>query len=279
MSVDTRPKPFVFVLMPLSPEFEDVYRLGILQACEAAGAYGERVDEQIFDESILRRIYNQIAKADLIVADVSGKNSNVFYETGYAHALGKTVILLTRDVNDIPFDLKHYPHIVYGGRLVTLVKELERRINFFANRSTSKTASNAIEVHVNELPITNAAVRIPVTMSSGSLGVELKIDIRNSIAREIKTVACQVGLVAPRLFVKAYAEGGLALERAVEDHDSVLHYSPETQQLLPGAWRAIRIRPAAEAKNVTSGVYTFAVRVFTEGGYSDHPFELDFQGE
>ena len=74
-----------------------------------------RVDEQIYQENMLSRIYNQISKADLIVADVTGKNPNVFYEVGYAHALGKKTILMTQDTDDIPFDLKHYPHIVYSG--------------------------------------------------------------------------------------------------------------------------------------------------------------------
>src|ERR1700726_3375113 len=114
---DTTPKPLVFVLMPLEPVFNDVYQLGIKPAAEGAGAYCERIDEQIFAESILSRIYNQISKADLIVADMTGRNPNVFYETGYAHALNKKVILLTQAADDIPFDLKHYPHIVYSGKI------------------------------------------------------------------------------------------------------------------------------------------------------------------
>ena len=52
----TAPKPFVFVLMPFSEDFDDIYKLGIKAACENAGAYAERVDEQIFEESILDRI-------------------------------------------------------------------------------------------------------------------------------------------------------------------------------------------------------------------------------
>ena len=52
----TSPKPFVFVLMPFDAKFDDVYNLGIKAACEEAGAYAERVDEQIFEESILQRI-------------------------------------------------------------------------------------------------------------------------------------------------------------------------------------------------------------------------------
>src|SRR5215212_3193860 len=109
--ISTAPKPFVFVLMPFDEAFDDIYQVGIKPACQSAGAYCERIDEQIFQESILERIYNQIAKADLIVADMTGRNANVFYETGYAHALGKKVLLLTQKAEDIPFDLKHYPHI------------------------------------------------------------------------------------------------------------------------------------------------------------------------
>lgn len=130
----TSPKPFIFVLMPFTSDFDDVYQLGIKPACEAAGAYAERVDEQIFHESILQRIYNQISKADVVVADMTGRNPNVFYEVGYAHALGKPVLLLTKSSDDIPFDLKHYSHIVYGGRIKDLMPELTRRVAFALER-------------------------------------------------------------------------------------------------------------------------------------------------
>ena len=56
----TAPKPFVFVLMPFSEDFDDIYKLGIKAACEKAGVYAERVDEQLFQDTILNRIYNQI---------------------------------------------------------------------------------------------------------------------------------------------------------------------------------------------------------------------------
>ena len=122
----TTPKPFVFVLMPFDESFRDVYQLGIKAACKEAGGYCERVDEQIFVESILERVYNQIDKADLLIADMTGRNPNVFYEVGYAHALGKRVFLLTQKADDIPFDLKHYPHIVYQGKITELKQELEK---------------------------------------------------------------------------------------------------------------------------------------------------------
>ena len=54
----TLPKPFVFVLMPIAPEFADIYKFGIKGAAEDVGAYAERVDEQIFIEGMLDRIFN-----------------------------------------------------------------------------------------------------------------------------------------------------------------------------------------------------------------------------
>jgi len=123
-------KPFVFVLMPFDSNFDDTYEFGIKAACQSAGAVCERVDEQVFDENILTRIYQQIEIADVIVAEMSGRNPNVFYETGYAHALSKRVILLTREADDIPFDMQHYQHIVYGGKIKDLKPQLEKKIKW-----------------------------------------------------------------------------------------------------------------------------------------------------
>jgi len=71
---------------------------------------------------------------DLVVADLSGRDPNVFYETGFAHAMGKVVILLVQDVADIPFDLQHYPYIVYAGHIEELRTELTRRVKWFLDQ-------------------------------------------------------------------------------------------------------------------------------------------------
>jgi hypothetical protein len=146
----TGPKPFVFVLMPFASNFDDIYNLGIESACKDAGTYCERVDKQIFTESILERVYNQIHKCDIIIADMSGKNPNVFYEVGYAHAINKRTILVTNDANDIPFDLKHFPHIVYNNSISSLKNELTKRIKYFIENPDKGTPADldALEVHV-----------------------------------------------------------------------------------------------------------------------------------
>ena len=130
MNQNNKKTAFVFVIMPFDESFNDTYELGIKSACLAAGADCERVDEQMFLENILERIYNQISRADIVVAELTGRNPNVFYEAGYAHGLGKPVILLTKSADDIPFDLRHYPHIVYNESIATLKDQLERKIRW-----------------------------------------------------------------------------------------------------------------------------------------------------
>ena len=116
---------FAFVLMPFDNEFGDTYLLGIKSTVEEFGMHAERVDEQVFHrEGVLERIYNQIDVADLIIADMSGRNPNVFYEVGYAHAKNKVCLLLNKDATDIPFDLKHHRHIVYRS-----IQDLRKKLS------------------------------------------------------------------------------------------------------------------------------------------------------
>jgi hypothetical protein len=135
-------KPFAFVLMPFADEFDDVYKLGIKETAASLGIRAERVDEQIYSEGILERIYRQIDGADIIVADMTGQNPNVFYEVGYAHAKSKICILLTQKADDIPFDLKHKRHIVYSGSIstlkVSLKDDLEWALQEVANIKSSR---------------------------------------------------------------------------------------------------------------------------------------------
>lgn len=122
-------RKFVFVLMPFSRDFEDVYELGIKAAVTECGLVCERVDEQHFTESILERIFANIQRARFIVADVTANNPNVFFEVGYAYALKKPIIFLTRDTAEtIPFDLRHNSHIVYEGRIGFLRSRLQERL-------------------------------------------------------------------------------------------------------------------------------------------------------
>jgi len=119
--------PDIFVIMPFSPDFDDVYYLGIREIAEKLNLSCKRVDEMEFVGDILDEIYNSITNARIIIAEATSPNPNVYYELGYAHALGKPVILLTKDVSSTPFDLKMYNHIVYKN-IRELRQKLEKRL-------------------------------------------------------------------------------------------------------------------------------------------------------
>jgi hypothetical protein len=141
-----QPKHFAFVLMPFDKAFDDVYKLGIKDAVTSFDdVVAECVDEQIYREGILERIYRQIDVADIIIADMTGQNPNVFYEVGYAHAKDKLCIHLTANADDIPFDLKHHRHIVYGKSISTLRRELEKEIGW-ARAQLDKQRKSHIKV-------------------------------------------------------------------------------------------------------------------------------------
>ena len=119
--------------MPFSDEFDDIYKFGIKETAQTIGIKAERVDEQLYTEGMLSRIYSQIDQADLIITDMTGRNPNVFYEVGYAHAKNKLCLHLTQDTTDIPFDLQHQRHIVYGGSIESLREQLVENLEWAKN--------------------------------------------------------------------------------------------------------------------------------------------------
>jgi len=119
--------PKIFVLMPFSPDLDDVYHLGIRETAKILNCSCERVDEIEFVGSILDKIYNSIVNSKIIIAEVSSTNPNVYYELGYAHALNKSVILITKDISSTPFDLHGYNHIVYRN-IIDLREKLKSRL-------------------------------------------------------------------------------------------------------------------------------------------------------
>lgn len=172
--MDSEEKIFAFVLMPFNEKFDDVYRLGIKETASNLGITAERVDEQIFREGILERIYRQIDAADLILADMSGQNPNVFYEVGYAHAKGKLCVLMTNSANDIPFDLKHHRHIIYDS--VSGLRESLGEDLIWAKTEISTARLSKIKVHLKEASGAGNLEKLRFAVRGS---VDFKIDLHN----------------------------------------------------------------------------------------------------
>jgi hypothetical protein len=104
-----------FIVMPFSIEslnivYEDFVRPTLVDRCNLRA---ERGDGVFGSNVIMEDITKSIRKARLIIADLTGRNPNVFYEVGIAHALNKQVLLMTQSIDDVPFDLRHRRALVY----------------------------------------------------------------------------------------------------------------------------------------------------------------------
>ncbi|MEF7665843.1 MULTISPECIES: hypothetical protein [Bacillus] len=106
----------VFMLSPFSDPFNDIYKDHIKPTVESAvsGLICSRADNIYGNQSIIEDIWKSINEAKIIISELTGRNPNVFYETGIAHTVGKEVILLTQSMEDVPFDLRHLRCIVYN---------------------------------------------------------------------------------------------------------------------------------------------------------------------
>jgi len=102
----------VFVLMPFTAPWSGrVWKL-ITEVCGSIGLRAQRADD-LFGSDVMEDVWQGICQARVVVADLTTRNPNVFYELGVAHTYGKRFVLLTQNLADVPFDLKRFRCIVY----------------------------------------------------------------------------------------------------------------------------------------------------------------------
>lgn len=103
-----------FVVQPFAAPFGPYYESVFKPAIQQAGLTAVRADAEIFGTGkVIDQIWRGINQADVLVAELTTKNPNVFYELGLAHALHKPVILISSNQDDVPFDLRHIRVILY----------------------------------------------------------------------------------------------------------------------------------------------------------------------
>jgi len=102
-----------FYLGPFHEPFTEIYRDHVVPALESEDITVERADEIFSTDAVIEDIWTGIASSSFVVADLTTKNGNVLYEVGMAHTVGRPVIIITQDMEDVPFDLRHRRCIVY----------------------------------------------------------------------------------------------------------------------------------------------------------------------
>ena len=118
-----------FVMMPFGDPLGKYYSSVYEPAVRKAGLNPVRADDDIFGTGkIIDQVWKGITEAKVLIAELTSRNPNVFYELGLAHALQKPVVLVSSNEEDVPFDLKHIRVIYYdiydpfwGEKLLSLI--------------------------------------------------------------------------------------------------------------------------------------------------------------
>jgi hypothetical protein len=116
----------IFVVMPFLPVMKPVYEDHIHKVAIEKQLEVQRADDMFgVRHNIMEYVWSGICAAKVIVADCTGRNANVFYEIGIAHTVGKPVILITQNPEDVPFDLQaiRYLHYEYTPRGMALFEQ------------------------------------------------------------------------------------------------------------------------------------------------------------
>lgn len=117
-----------FVIMPFEGWFNSYYEKIYLPAIKEAGIIAIRADDLNRVGNIVNDIWKKTKEADIILADLTGQNPNVFYELGLAHAMSKPVIIITASIDDVPFDLRSQRVIEFDKNLPNWGNKLKEKI-------------------------------------------------------------------------------------------------------------------------------------------------------
>ena len=120
----------VAVMMPFDASFRPVYD-ALHTAIGRLGMTCQRADDIWENDHVVQDVALLLSKSQIVICDLSGRNANVFYETGIAHAIGKDVILIAQSKSDIPFDVAAIRYIKYlpnGEGLSKLCSDVQSRI-------------------------------------------------------------------------------------------------------------------------------------------------------
>lgn len=153
--------------MPFGSPFDAYHREIIAPTALGLGLKPLRADEINSPGVILNQIWKGIQESLLCIADVTGRNANVMYELGLAHAIGKPVVQLAQNIGDLPFDLRSFRHIIYRTELPRWERDLEVRLRKMLSETLADPKSSLVLNSVSgfQEPTRDAAllmVMIPV---------------------------------------------------------------------------------------------------------------------
>ena len=103
----------VFLIMSFKKEYDDLYD-AYDTVVKDFGFKPDRTDQVNSLERITPRILNGIKHSAFVIADVTEKSLNVFYEIGFAEGIGRPVIITAKEGTELPFDIKDTPIVFWS---------------------------------------------------------------------------------------------------------------------------------------------------------------------
>jgi hypothetical protein len=126
--------------MQFGGQYDDLYKDVVKGVCDAYDVSARRADDAVGPGIVIADIISEIAAAQLIIADISPANPNVYFEVGYALALKKPTILLAKKGTPLPFDVAGFRVLFYedsiGGK-GKLEEGLRRHVSAILQLETS----------------------------------------------------------------------------------------------------------------------------------------------
>ena len=124
-----------FVVSPIGDDGSDIRKNAdqlfnhiIKPVCEQCGFCAIRIDHKNTPDSITQDILDSLDRYELVIADLTGQNPNVFFEIGYRASTGKPVIHLKRRGEKIPFDVSSIRTFDYDLTDLDVVAETRERL-------------------------------------------------------------------------------------------------------------------------------------------------------
>jgi len=127
----------LFVIMPFSQEFNDVWVGGIQAAVKNSTFNAIRVDTIARSANITDDIVESIKNCRITIVDVTGNNPNVMFELGYVMALEKPYVIISQSVDFLPFDIRNIRTIVYSNTW-SGIEELKNRLDDFLKEFSTR---------------------------------------------------------------------------------------------------------------------------------------------
>ncbi len=135
----------VFVAMPFEESHSDDLWSILKSVSTIRGFNFHRADLREYQDQIVRDIMEELEKAEIVIADLTGMKPNILYEVGIAHTRCDAVILICQKGEELPFDLKPYHCLFYDLSTPENRVDFTDRLGKKLSALRSATPPNVIE--------------------------------------------------------------------------------------------------------------------------------------